>query len=178
MEQLELDRNIVTLRQQLTDLAAGHSEILRQKVEESARSGFTATLVDGREFGALNASYAAQADLALFKLPADHCPYIPTGRSAGLTFGERLYAVGNPSGLAYTVTSGVFSGMRSQGQQRLLQTDTPINPGNSGGPLITQDGQVIGINSLGALGLQGIGFAIPIETVYEEFPDLKDSSAN
>ncbi len=178
MEQLELDKNIVTLRQQLADLATGHSEILRQKVEESARSGFTATLVDGREFGALHASYAAQADLALFKLPTDHCPYIPLGHSVGLTFGERLYAVGNPSGLAYTVTSGVFSGMRTQGQQRLLQTDTPINPGNSGGPLITQDGQVIGINTLGARGLQGVGFAIPIETVYEEFPDLRGSPAD
>jgi len=45
-----------------------------------------------------------------------------------------LYTIGNPSGLAYSVTSGIFSGDRGAGQERFLQTDAPINPGNSGGP--------------------------------------------
>jgi S1-C subfamily serine protease len=87
--------------------------------------------------------------------------------------GDRLYTVGNPSGLAYTVTSGVFSGERGEGGERLLQTDAPINPGNSGGPLITADGQVVGINTSVARGLQGIGFAIPIETAFNEFFQLR-----
>jgi len=86
---------------------------------------------------------------------------------------ERLYTVGNPQGLAYTVTSGVFSGERGEGNQRVLQTDAPINPGNSGGPLITASGQVVGINTMVARGMQGIGFAIPIEAVYEEFLQLR-----
>lgn len=94
------------------------------------------------------------------------------GSSKGLTLGERLYTIGNPSGLAYTVTSGVFSGERSNGEQRLLQTDAPINPGNSGGPLLQQDGKVVGINTLVLRGTQGIGFAIPIETAYAEFFEL------
>jgi hypothetical protein len=54
------------------------------------------------------------------------------GHSTELAFGQRVYTIGNPSGLAYTVTSGVFSGERGEGHQRLLQTDAAINPGNSG----------------------------------------------
>jgi S1-C subfamily serine protease len=95
------------------------------------------------------------------------------GSSTELEVGERLFTIGNPVGLAYTVTSGVFSGQRSDGEQRLLQTDAPINPGNSGGPLLEENGQVVGINTLVLRGAQGIGFAIPIETAYEEFFELR-----
>jgi S1-C subfamily serine protease len=91
--------------------------------------------------------------------------------------GERLYTIGNPSGLTDTVTSGVFSGQRGAGSQRLLQTDAPINPGNSGGPLVTESGRVVGINSMVMRGVQGIGFAIPIEAVYEEFFELRGSGS-
>jgi serine protease Do len=54
----------------------------------------------------------------------------------------------------------------------LLQTDTPINPGNSGGPLLTEDGRVIGVNTLVMRNTQGIGFALPIEAVFDSFPEL------
>jgi serine protease Do len=106
-------------------------------------------------------------------LPADHCPHLEPGDSSGLAQGERLYTIGNPSGFAYSVTSGIFSGDRGTGQQRMLQTDAPINPGNSGGPLIRENGQVIGINTLVLRGAQGIGFAIPIEAIYQEFTELR-----
>jgi S1-C subfamily serine protease len=142
-------------------------------VEQSGQDGFSATLVDGREFTALHAEYASDMDLAVFQLPTTHCPHIPSGHSRDLAYGERLYTVGNPEGLAYTVTSGVFSGERGEGKQRFLQTDAPINPGNSGGPLITEAGQVVGINTLVARDMQGVGFAIPIEAVYEEFFQLR-----
>ncbi len=70
------------------------------------------------------------------------------------------------------MTSGIFSGGRGSGDQKLLQTDAPINQGNSGGPLVTENGQVVGINTKTLSGTQGIGFAIPIEAVYREFAGL------
>jgi S1-C subfamily serine protease len=173
LEQLKLDRHIVSLQQDLADVPGRFSEFITKKVEGSSHEGFSATLVDGREFTSLHAEYASNVDLAMFQLPTRDCPHIPSGHSLGLAFGERLYTVGNPQGLAYTVTSGVFSGERGEGQQRVLQTDAPINPGNSGGPLITANGQVVGINTMVARGMQGIGFAIPIEAVYEEFMQLR-----
>ncbi len=172
-EQLELDNHIQAMQQALDDLPARLSQGISERVEGTARSGFTVTLVDGTEFEALHAEYADNVDLAMFRLPTSHCPHILSGQSTGLALGERLYTIGNPSGLAYTVTSGVFSGERGERQQRLLQTDAAINPGNSGGPLITERGLVVGINTLGLRGTQGIGFAIPIEAVYEEFVQLR-----
>jgi serine protease Do len=173
MEQIELDNQIETMQRELADLPGSVSQAISDKVEGSGRSGFTATLIDGTEFDALHADYASNHDLALFRLPTDHCAHIAAGRSGGLSVGDRLYTVGNPSGLTYTVTSGIFSGERGEGQQRMLQTDAPINPGNSGGPLVTANGQVVGINTMILRGAQGIGFAIPIEAVYEEFSQLR-----
>jgi S1-C subfamily serine protease len=85
--------------------------------------------------------------------------------------GEKVYTIGNPSGLRNTVTAGIFSGYRkleSDGQI-FLQTDAPINPGNSGGPLLDEYGYVRGVNTMILQGTEGIGFAIPIDTVFEEF---------
>jgi serine protease Do len=173
LEQMELDRRIGGMQHDLANLPGKITEVISKQVEGASHDGFSATLVDGREFTALRAQYAGNVDLAIFQLPTTNCPHIPTGHSRNLAFGERLYTVGNPSGLAYTVTSGVFSGERGEGAQRVLQTDAPINPGNSGGPLITESGEVVGINTMVARGLQGIGFAIPIEAAYEEFFQLR-----
>ena len=173
VEQLKLDQHIKDMQAELADLPGRLSRVIAERVEGAGRSGFTATLVDGTEFTSLHAQTADNHDLAMFTLPANNCPYVVAGRSAGLALGERLYTIGNPSGLAYTVTSGVFSGARSNGQQIMLQTDAPISPGNSGGPLITESGRVVGINTLVLRGVQGIGFAIPIEAVYEEFLQLE-----
>jgi S1-C subfamily serine protease len=67
----------------------------------------------------------------------------------------------------HTVTSGIFSGRSSD----LIQTSAQISPGNSGGPLITENGQVIGVNTLKVVsfGVEGVGFAIPISDVMTEF---------
>jgi S1-C subfamily serine protease len=176
LEQTELDRHIAIMRQRLADLSTHRlKQAITQKVEGAGHTGFTASLVDGRQFDSLHADFAPDSDLALFKLPTTHCPHIPAGHSTRLSFGQRLYTIGNPSGLAYTVTSGVFSGERGTGSERLLQTDAPINPGNSGGPLVTEHGEVIGINTLVLRGTQGIGFAIPIEAAFDEFSALRKS---
>jgi serine protease Do len=172
LQLLQIEERIQTMRQELADLPARVKGDISEKVQGAGRVGFTATLVDGTEFSALHAEYAGDHDLAIFQLPADHCPHLSPGNSSSLAQGERLYTIGNPSGLAYSVTSGIFSGDRGAGQQRYLQTDAPINPGNSGGPLIRENGQVVGINTLVLQGTQGIGFAIPIEAIYQEFLQL------
>jgi serine protease Do len=173
LQLLEIDDHIQAMQQDLADLPGRIGRDISEKVSGAARNGFAVTLVDGTEFTSLHAQYADNVDLAIFQLPADHCPHLDAGDSAHLAQGERLYTIGNPSGLAYSVTSGIFSGDRGNGRQRFLQTDAPINPGNSGGPLITENGQVVGINTLVLRGAQGIGFAIPIEAAYEEFTQLR-----
>ena len=173
LEQVELDLRIKQMQNDLANLQGKVSEAIRKEVSNGALGGFSARLVDGREFTELHAQFASNSDLAVFQLPTRDCPYIPPGHSSNLAVGDKLYTVGNPSGLAYTVTSGVFSGERGEGTERMLQTDAPINPGNSGGPLITEGGQVVGINTSVARGLQGIGFAIPIETAFSEFFQLR-----
>jgi S1-C subfamily serine protease len=167
-ERVELEQRIATMQQQLTDLPGRIGDVIKDKVAASSRDGFTVTLIDGTEFKGLKADYADNRDLALLKLPRDHCTHMTAGDSTRLAVGQRLYTIGNPQGLAYTVTSGIFSGERDNGTDRYLQTDAPINPGNSGGPLITENGHVVGINTMVLRGAQGIGFAIPIEAVYAE----------
>lgn len=178
LEQIELADKIAALQDQLEHLPQQVDEAISERVADSARTGFSAILIDGTEYDGLHAEFADHADLALFQLPTSHCPHVVTGSSTALAVGERLYTIGNPSGLAYTVTSGVFSGERSAGAQRLLQTDAPINPGNSGGPLLEENGEVVGINTLVLRGAQGIGFAIPIETAYQEFFELRTARSD
>ncbi len=175
LEQLQLDNRIKAMQADLADVPGKVSKVISQKVESSGHNGFTASLVDGTEYTGLHAETADDVDLAMFTLPADHCPHIVPGNSTRLILGERLYTIGSPSGLAYSVTSGVFSGERGQDKKRLLQTDAPINPGNSGGPLVTESGQVVGINSMVLRGTQGIGFAIPIEAAFDEFFQIRDA---
>jgi serine protease Do len=172
LEQVELERRIAEARKQLQDPSLGLKNYVAKAVDKAGRSGFKATLPDGTVYESLYAKFSEDYDLALFKLPAKFCTHLRAGRSKELSYGQRLYTIGNPSGMAYTLTSGVFSGERFNGDTRYLQTDAPINPGNSGGPLITEDGRVIGINSMVLRDTQGIGFALPIEAAYEAFPEL------
>ncbi|WP_457577264.1 S1C family serine protease [Desulfomarina sp.] len=110
-------------------------------------------------------------DLALIALFSEKTTFLsrpPAGKL--LHQGEKVYTIGSPVGLRHTVTSGVFSGYRKRKDgQIFLQTDAAINPGNSGGPLIDENGFVYGVNTMILRGTEGIGFAIPIEKVYEEF---------
>ena len=172
LEQLQLEERIRQMQQALAGLPQQVDATIAAKVSEGDRSGFSVTLPDGTHYEALHAQLSQNMDLALIRLPADHCPFIAAARGVAPRIGERVYTIGNPSGLAYTVTTGVVSGMRELDGRVYVQTDAPINPGNSGGPLITEQGRVIGINSMVMRGVSGIGFAIPIDAVYGEFPEL------
>jgi len=111
-------------------------------------------------------------DIAVIKVDAKDLPPAELGDSSNLKVGQRVYAIGNPLGLAGgpSVTSGVVSAVNrtidSQGGllENLVQTDAAINPGNSGGPLVNIEGKVIAINTAIIPFAQGIGFAVPIES--------------
>ena len=172
LEAANLEHEIEEMRKRLEDPSKYLRNNVANKVDRAGRAGFTATLPDGSRYDSLYAKYSDKYDLALFQLPSKFCAGIKAGRSKELSYGQRLFTIGNPSGLVFTLTSGVYSGERFDGETRYLQTDAPINPGNSGGPLLTEDGRVIGVNSMVLRDTQGIGFALPIEAVYEAFPEL------
>jgi serine protease Do len=171
LEVIQLDSQIREMQKILANLPQQVDADINQRVNDSDKIGFSVALLDGTRYDGLTARLSEHSDLAVFQLPATHCPFI-TADPAALKVGQRVYTIGNPSGLAYTVTSGVLSGLREMDGTKYLQTDAPINPGNSGGPLITEQGRVIGINSSVMRGVQGIGFALPIEAVYSAFPEM------
>ncbi|RPI78728.1 MAG: hypothetical protein EHM45_05520 [Desulfobacteraceae bacterium] len=127
------------------------------------------SLIDGTEYFASIIVKSQKYDLALLKISDSGCPCLKPGDPKKLEQGKRVYTIGSPMGLKYTVTSGVVSGMRKIEDVVYIQTDAAINPGNSGGPLLNEAGEVIGINTLVARYAQGIGFATPISAVLEEF---------
>lgn len=129
-------------------------------------------LADGSEYSAQSTQVSAKRDLALISLYSAKAEVLkPAPKSSVLQQGDKVYTIGNPVGLRNTVTSGIFSGYRQNKEtgEILLQTDAPINPGNSGGPLIDERGRVHGVNTMILRDTQGIGFAIPIQAVLDEF---------
>jgi S1-C subfamily serine protease len=111
-------------------------------------------------------------DIAVVKIDKKDLVYAELGDSDNLRIGQRVYAIGNPFGLAGgpTVTSGVISALnrtiesRNELLENLVQTDAAINPGNSGGPLVDINGKVVAINTAIIPFAHGIGFAIPINS--------------
>jgi S1-C subfamily serine protease len=121
--------------------------------------------------GAIGGVSATQ-DLAVIKIPNKDLPTVEMGNSDELRVGQRVYAIGNPFGLAGgpSVTSGVVSAINRTIESKrgliegLVQTDAAINPGNSGGPLVDIHGRVVAISTAIIPFAQGIGFAIPINS--------------
>ncbi|MCX7971188.1 MAG: trypsin-like peptidase domain-containing protein [Negativicutes bacterium] len=137
-------------------------------------SELVVVLSDGRTFTGTLVGADPPTDLAVVKIDADNLPVAPLGDSDDIMTGEPAIAVGNPLGVEFkgSVTVGVISAVDrvvdvGDRQFHLIQTDAAINPGNSGGALCNADGKVIGINSIkiAAGGVEGMGFAIPINTV-------------
>ena len=135
----------------------------------SGLSELNVTLINGTQYTATISQLSEHYDLALLNLPESNCPFIEPGNSNRLRQGDPVYTVGHPVGLRHSVTSGIISGFREHAGVRYIQTDAPINPGNSGGPLIDRNGEVVGVNTMILADTEGIGFAIPIEVVVDEF---------
>lgn len=127
---------------------------------------------------------APEKDLAVLKIKtsADKLVPLPVGISENLKVGQNVYAIGNPFGLDYTLTTGIISALGREINSQagipirdVIQTDAAINPGNSGGPLLNSSGKLIGVNTAiyspsGASA--GIGFSIPVDVVSWVVPDL------
>ncbi len=129
------------------------------------------TFSDDKSYPATIKGSDLVSDIALIQVSGVKVTPAKLGDSDALRIGESVIAVGSPYHFSKTVTSGVLSGrgreLSDQSKEfgDLLQTDAAINPGNSGGPLVNLKGEVIGINTAIIPFAQGIGFAIPINTV-------------
>jgi S1-C subfamily serine protease len=166
---------------------AGHI-LTNFHVVAGANHGIEVQLSDKRKFSAHVIGSDRTHDLALLQLdtpnnqPVSNLEPVTLADSSQLNVGQKVYAIGNPFGLAGTMTRGIISAIRpirnADGApiEDAIQTDAAINPGNSGGPLLNSSGEVIGINTMiasnGADQSSGIGFAIPINTAKAVLADL------
>ena len=150
-------------------------------VVENANRGIEVTLSNKRRYTAKVIGTDQVHDLALLQIEAPNLEPVTLADSSELAVGQKVYAIGNPFGLAGTLTRGIVSSIRQVQEpdglviDEAIQTDAAINPGNSGGPLLNWHGEVIGINTMIASSVgqsAGIGFAIPINTAKAVVSDL------
>jgi serine protease Do len=137
------------------------------------------TLQNKKDYQAKVVGSDEKTDLALIKIDAQEVlPVAPLGDSDRLRVGDWVVAIGNPFGLAETVTAGIVSAkgrvIGAGPYDDFIQTDASINPGNSGGPLFNIYGEVVGINTAIVATGQGIGFAIPVNLAKEVVSQLKE----
>lgn len=187
---VEINTNVETTNffmQQVTAQAAGSGVIIQEDgyivtnchVVEGA-SDITVRLKNGESYPAKLIGSDSQTDLAVIQIEADGLKVSPMGSSSALQVGEEAVAIGNPLGeLGGTVTNGIVSALDREitiGNETmtLLQTNAAISPGNSGGGLYNNKGELIGIVVAKASGsnAEGLGFAIPIDTVKNVTADL------
>ena len=145
------------------------------------------TLENGNTYDGTVMWSDSDIDLSITKINAKNLQTITLGDPENTRVGETVYAIGNPIGYEFrrTVTSGIISAknrtIKIQENDQvsymtdLIQTDATINPGNSGGPLITANGEMIGINTVKISSAEGIGFAIPINVVKNVIESFKNT---
>ena len=174
--QQQVTKNIVLREEQYTKY---HQKLIEmeQQITKIKQSDFLQDgkiiLVDGSEYVVSTIQLSPEQDLALLSIDVYNSPAIPIVKADNYPKqGAPVFTIGSPLGLHHSVTSGVISGYRTLQGKKLVQVDAPINPGNSGGPLINAQGQVVGVNTMIINNTEGIGFAIPFETVLEEFPGV------
>lgn len=138
-------------------------------------------LKDGSEWEAHLRGVSPSHDLAVLQIdaPPEQLHPIAIGDSHQLKVGQTVFAIGNPYGFDYSLTSGIISALGRKLQlpngrviEEVIQTDAAINPGNSGGPLLDSAGRLIGVNTAVERSAQNIGFAVPADSVNEVVPQI------
>ena len=148
--------------------------------DQPEQTTITVRLTNGSEYEAKYIAGDESSDIAILKIDATDLPYAVMGSSEKLNVGQSVVAIGNPLGeLGGTVTNGIISAKDRQvivdgNRMTLLQTNAAINPGNSGGGLFDMAGRLIGIVNAkqSATGIEGLGFAIPIDVAWAVASDL------
>lgn len=146
-------------------------------------SGVTVTFQNGDAYPATVVGSDGYSDLAVLRLTAPTSEFHPLQvvSSSQLVVGQPVAAIGNPFGLSGSMTVGIVSQLGRTISESLagnfaiadvIQFSAPINPGNSGGPLFDADGAVVGITTATVVSSQGVGFAIPSDTILRELPSL------
>jgi S1-C subfamily serine protease len=129
----------------------------------------SAVEVGNKEIGSYRVKGAVavdrEMDIAVLKITAKDLPAAPLGDSDRIKLGQGVVAIGNPKGLTGTISAGLISQIREEGDFTLLQTSAPVYPGNSGGPLINKHGKVIGVVAARVDEGPTLGLAVPINYV-------------
>jgi serine protease Do len=153
-------------------IVRGDGYVLTNNHVIDGATDITVTLLDKREFKAKVIGTDPKTDIGVLKVDAKDLPTLAFADSTRVKVGDLALAMGQPFGLAHSVTMGIISGKARSGLNSIesyedfIQTDAAINPGNSGGALVDVHGNLIGINTAilthGGGGNEGIGFAVPI----------------
>ena len=169
---------------------AGRTIVLTNYHVVEGTTGLSVTFSDGHGYSAAVLGTDPYSDLAVVSVssdaPASEFSPLTIVSSSALSVGEPVIAIGNPYGLVGSLTTGVVSGTGRTITEdtaggyaiaNIIQTSTPINPGNSGGPLLNSIGSVVGITTAIVSDSQGLGFAIPSDTILREVSALITTGA-
>ena len=169
--QRQYEQQLARYRKKYQEFAAKQGEYRDRTRKLASQNEFSVTLADGTVKQAALYTVSSNLDLALLKIHGFTTPKLEP-LATPPPVGTPVYALGSPLGLKGSVTSGVLSAVRRD----FLQTNAEIYPGNSGGPLVTEQGRVIGVNTMKMITdkFEGLGFAIPIARVVAEFQSYLD----
>jgi len=162
---------------------SGRTVVLTNYHVVQGTTGLSVTFSDGNGYSATVLGTDPYSDLAVLSVSAPASEFKPLEivSSSTLAVGESVIAIGNPYGLVGSLTTGVVSALGRTITEdtaggysiaNIIQTSTPINPGNSGGPLLNAVGNVVGITAAIVINSQGLGFAIPSNTILREVDAL------
>lgn len=164
--------------------SSGRLVIITNNHVVQTTQNLTVTFIDGNAYPATVLGTDTLADLGVLSVNCSQSEFYPLNitDSSTLNVGDPVFAVGNPYGLAGSITSGIVSAVDRTIQEtetiytisipNCIQTSAPINPGNSGGPLLDEQGGVVGITTAAVTNSEGLGFAIPSSTILREINSL------